>query len=74
MKDDPESIKLREEHREWMRSVGDADEVVEEIETVAAVHSSWFLRLMLAIARWAQRGFHRGEEDARQAARETYDG
>src|SRR5258708_6255731 len=73
VKDDPASIKLREEHREWSRSVGEADEAVEQIETIVAARpSSLFLRLMLSIARWAQRWLHKGEEAARIEARETY--
>lgn len=71
MKDDPESIQLREEHREFMRLHNEARDALDVIETV--LPATWF-------GQWAQRVFARlreiwaeREEELRRAARETYD-
>lgn len=73
MRDDPEAIKLRKEHQDWMRTAGSATEAREEIETIIVAHPSWFLRLMLWIIRWIERTALQREEDARVEARATYE-
>lgn len=73
MRDDPEAIKLREKHQDWMRTAGSATEAREEIETIVAVHPARFLRLILGLIRWCERKSLKCEEEARQDARATYE-
>lgn len=72
MRDDPEAIKLRQKHQDWMQTVGSATEAREELETIVFAHPAWFLRLMLRIIRWCERKSLECEEEARQDARATY--
>lgn len=73
MKDDPASIKLREDHREWMKLNADAQETAERFEMIAAVHPSYFLRLLSRFSRWVAGIAIEREEIARTEARATYE-
>ncbi len=73
MRDDPESIALREEHSKAMRESGEAQEMLREIEMIAVFERTLFWRIMLRAVRWAANGYARLEEEARIAARKTYD-
>lgn len=73
LKNDPGSIKLREEHRAWMEARGEADELVEDFETLVAPRPTLALRLLLRLVEWMRGKVHESEEDARVEARATYE-
>lgn len=72
MMDDKESIALRKNHAEWMKTSTEAKECLEELETVAHAHPTLFARLFVRYMRWAARKCAEGEEEARIEARRTY--
>lgn len=73
MRDDPEAVALRQAHVRWMRQMAEADDEMAQLETIAAVHPTLFLRFLLRVARWLHAGLSEQAEDARRAARATYE-
>jgi hypothetical protein len=73
VKDDPESIRLRQEHVRWMREMGEADDLLTELETIASAQPVFFVRLLLRIARWIYADMSEQAEEAREAARGAYE-
>lgn len=73
MKNDPESIKLREDHQEWIKTSAAARESLEQAEIVYGSNSSWCARMLLRAHQWIARKVLGHEENARLAARQTYE-
>jgi hypothetical protein len=73
MKDDPESIRLREEHATLMRESGEMHDYLNEAETMAHVHPTRIVRLLLRFVRWAVGNHDDIVEEAKQQARKTYE-
>lgn len=70
MQDDPESIKARKVHAEWMETTALGEETAEMAETLAALHPKfgWLAKFL----GWLVRISRREEEKARLTARDTY--
>lgn len=73
MRDDPESIAIRKHHADMTLARGEIDEMAAEIETIATTRPTPFALLLARLVRWIRRMAARDEEEARIAARETYD-
>lgn len=72
MRDDPVSVKLRKEHREWMGLTGLAKETTDMAETLADARPGIVSRAVARFSGWLLSLCRRYEEEARTEARKTY--
>lgn len=73
MKNDPDSIKLREQHAKAIQKSGIMHDMLDEMETMALVHPNLFMRVLLWAARKMVRVHDKATDVARIEARKTYE-